>query len=111
MSKVLRLNDHKRTGGRIWFDRSELQKLLAVYSQRVSRGQWRDYAIDHRPEMAAFAVFRSAYDWPLFVIAKYAPGSQRQGEFAVFQGPRRLAQGRSLDEVLGILDRQLEPVV
>lgn len=111
MSKVLRINDHRRPSGRIWFNRTELKKLLAVYSQRVSRGQWRDYAIDHQPEMAAFAVFRSSRDWPLFVITKYAPGSQRQGEFAVFQGPRRLAQGRSLDEVLGILDRQLEPVV
>ena len=91
----------------ICFDRTELRKLLDVYSRRVATGEWRDYAIQHRPDMAAFAVFRSTNDQPLFVVAKYPPGAQRQGTYAVTAGARRLSHGWNIDEVLSIFERGL----
>ena len=91
----------------ICFDRTELRKLLDVYSRRVATGEWRDYAIQHRPDMAAFAVFRSTNDQPLFVVAKYPPGTQRQGTYAVTAGARRLSHGWNIDEVLSIFERGL----
>jgi hypothetical protein len=109
MTKLVRLSDYGRPGGeRVVFDRAELNKILAIYSDRVARGEWRDYAIDHRPNMAAFAVFRSCYEWPLFVIAKFSPNMQRQGRYLVSSGQRKLAQGRSIDEVLAVFDRKLK---
>ena len=68
MSKLLRISEYRRPAERVVFERGELNKILALYADRVSRGEWRDYAIDHRPNMAAFTVFRSCYEWPLFVI-------------------------------------------
>ena len=44
---------------------------------------------------------------PLFAVAKMAPGSQRQGDYLVVNGPRKIAQGRSIGEVLAALERQL----
>ena len=109
MSKLLRLSEYRRSAERVVFDRTELKKILALYADRVARGEWRDYAIDHRPNMAAFAVFRSSYEWPAFVIAKLS-GSNRQGNYVVSSGPRKLIQGRSIDEVLAVLDRAVRPV-
>jgi Protein of unknown function (DUF2794) len=112
MSKLLRISEYRRPAERVVFDRAELTKILAIYADRVARGEWRDYAIDHRPNMAAFAVFRSCYEWPLFVIAKLA-GQQhgsRQGNFVVSSGPRKLIQGRSIDEVLAVFERTVRPV-
>jgi hypothetical protein len=102
MSTLLRLSEYRRSAERVVFGRAELNKILALYAERVARGEWRDYAIDHRPNMAAFAVFRSCYEWPLFVIAKFASGTHRQGTYAVLVGPRKVAQGRTLDEVLEV---------
>jgi hypothetical protein len=111
MSKLLRISEYRRPAECVVFDRAELSKILAVYSDRVARGEWRDYAIDHRPNMAAFAVFRSCYEWPLFVIAKFS-GAQaaRQGNYVVSSGPRKLIQGRSIDEVLAVFERTVKPV-
>jgi hypothetical protein len=110
MSKLLRLAEYRRSAERVSFDRSELKKILALYADRVARGEWRDYAIDHRPNMAAFAVFRSSYEWPAFVIAKLAGSGSRQGNFVVSSGPRKLIQGRSIDEVLAVFERAIRPV-
>jgi|HigsolmetaAR201D_1030396.scaffolds.fasta_scaffold27854_2 Protein of unknown function (DUF2794). len=110
MAKLVRISDYRRPADRVTFDRAELKKILAIYADRVASGEWRDYAIDHRPNMAAFAVFRSCYEWPLFVIAKFGGGNHRHGNFVVTSGPRRLIAGRSIDEVLAVFDRKLKPV-
>ncbi|MBI3452963.1 MAG: DUF2794 domain-containing protein [Rhodospirillales bacterium] len=86
-----------------------MTKILALYAERVARGEWRDYAIDHRPNMAAFAVFRSSLDWPLYVIAKFGPEMRRQGNYVVSSGSRKLTQGRSIDDVLRVFAREAEP--
>ena len=109
MSKLLRLADFRPPSGRVFFERSELRKLLAVYSERVSRGEWRDYAIDQRAGMVAFAVFRSSYDWPLFVIAKIGGGSRKPGRWVVSAGPQRLIQGRNIDDVLTVFAEASQP--
>lgn len=109
MSKLLRLSEYRRPGERVVFERAELNKILAIYSDRVSRGEWRDYAIDHRPNMASFTVFRSSFEWPLFAITKFAgPHASKQGQYVVSSGPRRLVQGRSIDEVLSFFSRDLK---
>jgi hypothetical protein len=103
------LADYRRRSGRVFFDRQELRKILNLYSTRVARGEWRDYAIDVRDNLAAFSVFRHTRDWPLYVIAKIAPGKHRQGGYVVSAGHRTLSRGRSLDDVLAALEQALEP--
>jgi hypothetical protein len=108
MSNVLSLPQPQRHRRKtVVFERSELNQLLNLYSKRVAAGEWRDYAIDFRPGMAMFSIFRHTAEQPLFAIAKMAPGSQRQGDYLVVNGPRKLAQGRSIGEVLAALERQL----
>jgi hypothetical protein len=109
-ANLIHLADYRSRSGRVFFDRQELRKILAMYSTRVARGEWRDYAIDIRDNGAAFSVFRSTRDWPLYVIAKLAPTKNRREAYVVSDGSRRLlSRGRSLDDVLKALERVLEP--
>ncbi len=87
----------------MFFNRRELKQLLSIYSRRVASGEWRDYAIDHAPGMAAFSVFRHSHDRPLFTVAKCAAAGV-DADFQVFSARRKLRSGRSIDEVLYALD-------
>ncbi len=108
-SNLVQLADYRSGSGRVFFDRQELRKILALYSTRVARGEWRDYAIDVRDNLAAFSVFRHTRDLPLFVIAKLKPTRQRPEPYVVSNGQRTLKRSRSLDDVLEALERTLEP--
>lgn len=111
MPKVIRLADLRRQPRDIFFDRRELNQLLSLYSRRVARGEWRDYAIDHNPGMAVFSVFRHSHERPLFSIAKCAAGTDRSPDFVVLTGPKRLKMSKSIDEALKVLDVKLQLVV
>jgi len=117
MANLIRLSDHRRPPRRIFFTRTELNMLLGVYSRRVASGEWRDYAIDQQPGMAVFSIFRSSLERPLFAIAKCAEPAGKsagngpgRGAYVVFSGRQKLKQGKSLQEVLEVLDRRLELV-
>ena len=106
---LVHLADYRPKSGRVFFDRQELRKILNLYSTRVARGEWRDYAIDVGPNGVAFSVFRHTRDWPLYIIAKLGPGRHRPGGYVVSDGQRTLSRGRSIDDVLRALERALEP--
>ena len=117
MAKLIRLSDHRRHHRRIFFTRKELNLLLGVYSRKVSSGEWRDYAIDQQPGMAVFSIFRSSLERPLFAIAKCASGPPRgasngpaQATYVAFSGRQKIRQGKTLEEIVEVLDRRLELV-
>ena len=104
MGKLLVLDEHKRRGRTVSFDRRELSLLLSVYSRRVMSGEWRDYAIDHQTDLAVFSIFRHSHDRPLFTIAKRL--DRYGGDYVVYFGRQKIARSRSLSEVLGVLERR-----
>ncbi|MFO1161148.1 MAG: DUF2794 domain-containing protein [Reyranellaceae bacterium] len=108
MTDLYRLPDHRARRRIVSFNRQELSRLLNLYSMRVASGEWRDYAIDFRPGMAIFSIFRHTAEQPLFAIAK-VPGttSGNGGGYMVYNGPRKLAHGDSLEDVLSVFDRKL----
>ena len=55
--------------------------------------------------MAVFSIFRHTSEQPLFAIAKVPNGAQ--GGYVVYNGPRKLAHGDSLEDVLAVFDRKL----
>ena len=76
MSNLYRLADQRARRRIVSFDKRELSRLLGLYSMPVATGEWRDYAIDFRPGMAIFSIFRHTSEQPLFAIAKVPNGSQ-----------------------------------
>lgn len=110
MTAVVRLSDHRRKPAYLYFTRFELNRLLGLYASRVSKGEWRDYAIRLEPEAASFMVFRHSHEHPLFVISKLAKArakaqNTRHGQFVVLSRQRQLSQGHSLEDVLAVFDR------
>jgi hypothetical protein len=107
MATLLRLSDYRRRQKSVFFSRPELNQLLSLYSRQVARGEWRDYAIDHRDGMAVFSVFRHTHESALYSVIKAAPGSGRHGDFVLLSGRQRLTTGKALAEVLTSLQRKL----
>ena len=100
-SKLFRIADHRPKSRTVYFNRSELNLLLGLYSRHVIRGEWRDYAIDHRDGAAVFSIFRRTQEGPSFSIVKSA-GSGAQGDYVVYAGRRKLKAGINLGELLQV---------
>ena len=108
--QLFRLADYRPKRKTIYFNRLELNQLLAIYSRHVIDGEWRDYAIDHRDGFALFSVFRHSQEGPAFSVMK-SGGASRQAEFLVYSGRQRLRAGKTLSEVLDIFQRKPALVV
>jgi hypothetical protein len=106
MTNLYRLADQRARRRTISFDRRELGQLLNLYSMRVRSGEWRDYAIDFRPGMAIFSIFRHTAESPLYAIAKVP--SSNAGIYMIYNGPRKLAHGDILEDVLSVFERKLK---
>jgi len=107
MTNLYRLADQRARRRIVSFEKRELSRLLGLYSMRVATGEWRDYAIDFRPGMAIFSIFRHTAEQPLFAIAK-VPGGGSGGAYMVYNGPRKLAHGETLEDVLCVFERKLK---
>jgi hypothetical protein len=84
------------------FTRVELSQMLSVYSRRVADGEWRDYAIDNRDDVAVFSIFRRSHERPLFAIVKHA--ADESMEYALFSGLEQLDSKHSLPDLLATLE-------
>jgi hypothetical protein len=97
---VLPLQDYRARRRPQFFTRAELNQLLGLYSRNVSRGVWRDYAIDHREGRALFSVFRHTQEAAIYTIVKSAAASGSPAEFIVMSGRQRLRAGSTLADAL-----------
>ena len=104
---VLAFRDDRTRQRTVYFTRAELNQLRGLYSRHVARGDWRDYAIDHRDGIALFSVFRHTHELPAYSVIKTA----RPAEFIVQRGRQRLRAARSLPEVLEFFQTRLTLVV
>jgi uncharacterized protein DUF2794 len=109
---VFPLRDYRAGRRPQFFTRSEMNQLLGLYSRNVSRGVWRDYAIDHRDGQALFSVFRHTHECAVYTIVKsLGPGhAAGPAEFAVLSGRQRLRAACSLEEALEYFRSKLTAV-
>jgi hypothetical protein len=107
MSAVVRIKDFRRRAPFLHFTRTELNRLLGLYASRVSRGEWRDYAIHHGKDAASFMVFASSQEQPQFIISKQARARGTERHYIVMSRLARLKSGATLDDVLSVFDRPI----
>ena len=89
-----------------FFSRSELCKLLSLYSRRVVNGEWRDYAIDHDATQATVSFYRNAAEHPEYAITKTVGHKGRPGLFVLKSGLQKITQSQSIEDVIGAVERQ-----
>lgn len=91
----------------IAFSRVELNTILSVYGQMVSKGDWKDYAMDFLSDKAVFSVYRKASEHALYRIEKVPALRNKQGQFSVIApGGLILKRGHDLKAVLRVFDKQ-----
>ncbi len=90
-------------GSKIAFSRFELNQILSIYGMRVSRGEWRDYAIDSTTNTAMFSIFKNANEKPLYIIIKTVDrGFKKNTKFIIYTEGKALIKGNTILEVLQI---------
>ena len=68
----------------IFFSKLELTAILNLYSKQVSKGSWRDYALDSQVDTAIFSIYRHTHDKPLYkIIKKSQKGFRNKPEFSI----------------------------
>lgn len=94
------------TAQQVRFDRAELTRILTIYGRMVSAGEWRDYAIDFRDDVAVFSIFRRTSEMPLFRVEKRPKLREKQGMYAVIAATGHiLKRGQDLTNVLRVFDK------
>ncbi len=105
MADLIRLRKSRSPQRGLFFTKKELGQLLALYSSRVISGEWRDYAIDHSDDGAAFSIFRHSHELPLFSISKNQRKGQRQPTFELVSGYKKIASSPSLVDVISQFEK------
>jgi|AntRauTorcE11897_2_1112592.scaffolds.fasta_scaffold08315_3 hypothetical protein len=102
MAKLLSLPPHWRKKGMTTFTRHEIGMLMSIYGEKVSKNEWRDYALDCLPDMAVFSIFRHSHEQPVYSIVKIVTKGNRSSKFTVSDGERVLKESKSLLEALQV---------
>ena len=102
----MRMPSKANTPSQVAFHRTELNLILSIYGQMVSKGEWKDYALDFRKDKAVFSIFRRATEYPLYRIEKVPALRHKQGQFSVIApGGLILKRGQDLKTVLKVFDK------
>ena len=107
MAQLLLLSEYRRDGRRVFFDRENLNHLLGVYSRQVARGVWRDYAIDHRSNMAIFSIFKRSQEQAIFSVTKVLLRGDKEPNYVLLSRNRQIKSSRDLRQIIDVLQRQL----
>ncbi|RMF09961.1 MAG: DUF2794 domain-containing protein [Alphaproteobacteria bacterium] len=103
---------HQGPGSQVFFDRSELNRILGVYGRMVAAGEWKDYAIDMMANEAVFSIFRRSSEMPIYRIIKTPREARNQGAYRVLgMNGTILKRGRDLSQVLRLFERKLMKII
>ena len=110
MGTVLPFPSRASGGPQIGFTRFELNRIVDLYGRMVAAGLWKDYAIELRPDAAAFWAFRRTAERPEYRIEKRPDA--RHGAWALIgESGQVLRRGHELGPVLAPIERRLMKLV
>ena len=92
----------------IFFSKLELSSILNLYSKQVSKGYWRDYALDSKIDNAIFSIYRHTHDKPMFQIIKNSQkGFRNKPSFYIKKGEEIISKSKSLFTILSNFEKKL----
>ena len=56
---------------KLFFSKKEITKIFSCYSLGVSKGHWKDYAMNFCKNEASFAIYKHTGTVPNYVLTKY----------------------------------------
>jgi hypothetical protein len=108
ISNVLKLSRNKNHKNIIFFSKLELTSILSLYSKQVSKGFWKDYAMDSQNETAIFSIFRHKHDKPIYqIIKKRLKGLKNINEFYILKDIEIISKSSDLLTILNKFEKKL----
>ena len=99
--KIKKINDfrhNKASLKKVYFLKNELASILDIYSRNVSKGIWKDYALDHNNSSAIFSVFRSSFECAVLEIHKKKVSNGF--EYSIIKNKKIIYTSKDLSKVL-----------
>ena len=90
----------------LYFSKNELTKILNLYSKGVSRGEWKDYAIDFNKNNAFFYIFKHTLAGPECILNKSLEKKKRR-IFYNLKSKNFNKKFENLDSLISSLNRNI----
>ena len=96
---------------KLYFSKSELTKILKCYSLGVSKGNWKDYAIDFSKNEAIFLIYKHSYATPDCILSKLKERKRQQITYKLSISNKRYIKFSNIDELISSLKRKYIKVI
>ena len=91
-----------------FFSKLELTSILNLYSKQVSKGYWKDYALDSKIDNAIFSIYRHSHDKPMYQIVKNSKkGFRDKPTFYIKKDEEIISKSNSLFIILSNFEKKL----
>ena len=102
-SVVMKINNNF-----IFFSKYELTSILNLYSKQVSKGFWKDYALDSRGNTAIFSIYKHSQDKPIYqIIKKSIKGFRYIPDFFITKDKKIINKSREISIILSKFEKKL----
>ena len=92
----------------IFFSKYELSSILNLYSKQVSKGLWKDYALDSKVNTAIFSIYKHSHDKPIYQIIKKSIKSFRNiPDFFITKDKEIINKSSEISTILSKFEKKL----
>ena len=98
--------DKRFNNSKLFFSRDELNKILSCYSNGVSKGKWKDYAINFDKNEAIFFIYKNSIASPDCVLTKTKKIKKNKILFKLQMKNYNKNTFNDIDDLLIILQRK-----
>ena len=98
--------DKTFNNSKLFFSKDELSKILSCYSLGVSRGNWKDYAINFSKNEASFLMYKNTIGFPDCVLIKSLKNKKNKYIYKLHFNNIKKNNFTHIDELLVILKRK-----
>ena len=92
----------------IFFSKYELTSILNLYSKQVSKGFWKDYALDSKANKAIFSIYKHSHDKPMYqIIKKSLKGFRNMPNFFITKDDEIINKSNEISTILLKFEKKL----
>ena len=92
----------------IFFSKYELSSILNLYSKQVSKGLWKDYALDSKVNTAIFSIYKHSHDKPIYqIIKKSIKGFRNVPDFFITKDKEIINKSSEISSILSKFEKKL----
>tara|TARA_B100000963_G_C22355950_1_gene549408 strand:+ start:24 stop:359 length:336 start_codon:yes stop_codon:yes gene_type:complete len=93
-------NNHK-----LYFSKTELTKILNCYSIGVSKGNWKDYALNFNTNEAIFLIYKHTLASPECILKKYKEKKKKRTLYQLSMNNKKKSKYEDIDQLIAIINR------